>query len=420
MARFSKRLKHAWNAFTSNEQRQTTSPREMQGASYSRRPDRPYLYYHNERSLIASVYTRIGIDCASFDIKHARTDDQNRYKSDMPSGLNNCLTLEANVDQAARQFKQDLVMTILDEGVAAVVPIDTTINPLVTGSWDIQTMRVGRIVTWFPQHVRVSAYNDRTGLREEIIVPKSMTAIIENPLYAIMNEPNSTLQRLIRKLNMLDSVDEQSSSGKLDLIIQLPYVVKSEARRQQAEQRRKDIEYQLSGSQYGIAYTDGTERITQLNRPATNNLMDQVQYLTDLLYSQLGLTPNVMNGTAQESEMLNYWNRTIEPILDSIVQEFRRKFLTKTARSQNQSVMWFRNVFKIIPLSGDGGIADILDKLSRDEILAANESRGIIGYPPLPDPAADKPNNANMPQAPAGDNGANAAPPPPALEQNQG
>ncbi len=395
--RFSKRLKHAWNLFSYETETRRAQVIPDLGPANFRRPDRGRMYLSNERSFISSIYTRIGIDAASFEMKHIRTDDLNRYLSDMQTGLNNCLTLEANIDQAATQFRQDAIMTIIERGVAAIVPVDTTINPFINGGFDIKTLRVGHIINWYPQYVRVSVYNDKTGLREELTLPKATTAIIENPLYSIMNEPNSTLQRLIRKLNMLDDVDEQSSSGKLDLIIQLPYVIKSEARRQAAEQRRSDIEFQLKGSQYGIAYTDGTEKITQLNRPATNNLMDQVTYLTDLLYTQLGLTPNVMNGTALEPEMLNYWARTIEPILNAVTEELRRKFLTKTARSQSQDVRFFRNVFKIIPLSGDGGIADILDKLSRDEILAQNEARDIIGYPPLKGAAADIPNNANMP-----------------------
>lgn len=410
MARISDRLRHAWNAFTSTEERRRTTPyTEYYGASYGRRPDRPQVYISNERSIISSIYTRLGIDAASIQIKHVRTDDQDRYLEDVLSGLNDCLTLRANIDQAARQFRQDVVITMLDKGIAAIVPIDTTLDPTVSGTWDIKTVRVGEVVTWYPNHVRLNVYNDKTGLREEITMPKNTVAIIENPLYAIMNEPNSTLQRLIRKLNLLDAVDEQSASGKLDLIIQLPYVIKSEARRTQAEQRRQDIEFQLKGSQYGIAYTDGTEKITQLNRPAENNLMAQVQYLTDMLYSQLGLTPEVMNGTADEKIMLNYWLRTIEPILDAVVEAMRWSFLTKTARSQKQSILYFRDPFKLVPIGGDGGIADIADKLSRNEILSSNELRGVLGFQPSKDPKADELINSNMPNKDVG--GSSTEPP---------
>jgi len=321
---------------------------------------------------------------------------------EIDTGLNNCLTLEANIDQAATAFRQDIAMTILDEGVAAIVPVDTTISPEESGGYDIKTMRVGRIVGWFPQHVRVSVYNEARGMREEVTLPKKMVAIVENPLYSVMNEPNSTLQRLIIKLGLLDAVDNQSASGKLDLIIQLPYVIKSEARRQQAEQRRKDIEFQLKGSQYGIAYTDGTERITQLNRPVENNLMVQIEFLTKLLYSQLGLTPEVMDGTADEKAMLNYNARTIEPLLDAIVEAMRRTFLTKTARTQGQSIMYFRDPFKFVPIGGDGGIADIADKFSRNEIVSSNEIRQAIGMKPSQNPKADQLINSNMPQGDTG------------------
>jgi putative sterol carrier protein len=328
-------------------------------------------------------------------MRHVRTDDQKRYLEDIDSGLNSCLTLEANIDQAARAFRQDIAMTLFDRGVAAIVPVDTSINPEQSGGFDILTLRVGEVVTWYPNHVRVSLYNIDTGAREEITLAKSAVAIVENPLYSVMNEPNSTLQRLLHKLNLLDVIDDQSASGKLDLIIQLPYVIKSEARRQQAEQRRKDIEFQLKGSQYGIAYTDGTEKITQLNRPAENNLMAQIEYLTGMLYGQLGLTEEVMNGTADEKAMLNYWNRTIEPILTAIVEAMRRSFLTKTARSQKQTVMYFRDPFRLVPIEN---IAEIADKFTRNEILTSNEIRQVVGIAPSKDPKADKLQNSNMPQ----------------------
>jgi putative sterol carrier protein len=328
-------------------------------------------------------------------MRHVRTDDQNRYIEDIDSGLNNCLTLEANIDQAARAFRQDVAMTLFDRGVAALVPVDTSINPNETGGFDILTLRVGEILEWFPQHVRMSVYNEATAQREEITLNKSYVAIVENPLYAVMNEPNSTLQRLLHKLNLLDAIDEQSASGKLDLIIQLPYVIKSEARRQQAEQRRADIEFQLKGSQYGIAYTDGTEKITQLNRPAENNLMAQIEYLTAMLYGQLGLTEEVMNGTADEKAMLNYWNRTVEPVLTAMVEAMRRVFLTKTARTQKQSIFFFRDPFRLVPIEN---IAEIADKFTRNEIMTSNEMRQVVGLKPHKDPKADQLLNSNMPQ----------------------
>lgn len=397
---FSSRIKHAWNAFvTPNEQRKMEPSTQYYGASSGFRPDRTRLSVSNGRSIVASIYNRIGIDVAGIGIRHVRTDDENRYLEDIDSGLNSCLTLEANIDQAARAFRQDVVMTLFDRGCVAIVPVDTTISPLESGGFDIRTLRVGWIVTWYPQHVRVNLYNEKTGLREEITLPKTMVGIIENPLYTVMNEQNSTLQRLISKLNLLDAVDEQSASGKLDLIIQLPYVIKSEARRQQAEQRRKDIEFQLKGSQYGIAYTDGTEKITQLNRPAENQLMAQIEFLTTMLYGQLGITEEVMNGTADEKTMLNYWNRTIEPLLDAIVEAMRRTFLTKTARTQKQTIMYFRDPFKLVPISE---IADIADKFARNEILASNEIRQAIGIKPSKDPKADLLVNSNMPQSDTG------------------
>ncbi len=397
------RLKHAWNAFTDSDSAQNR-PIGVGGAGgmLLGRPDRGFPRFANERSIISSIYTRIGIDVAAVPMVHVRTDDDDRYLETIDSGLNDCLTRGANVDQAARAFRQDIVMTILDEGVAAIVPVDTTISPEESGGYDIKTMRVGRIIDWFPQHVRVSVYNENRGLREDLTLSKNVVAIIENPLYSVMNEPNSTLQRLIRKLTLLDSVDDQSASGKLDLIIQLPYVNKSESKRQQAEQRRSDIEFQLKNSKYGIAYSDATEKITQLNRPVENNLMGQVEYLTNLLYSQLGLTPEVMNGTADEKTMLSYNSRTIEPLLDSIVEELRRKFLTKTARTQGQSIMYFRDPFKFVPIGGEGGIADIADKFSRNEITSSNEIRQAIGMKPRPEAKADALINANMPQGKTG------------------
>lgn len=379
------------------------------GVAYGGRPDRVRLTISNERSIISSIYTRLGIDIASVDIRHVRLDDDGRYLEDIKSGLQECLTVEANLDQAARAFRQDIAMTLFDRGVAAIVPVDTTVDPTQSGSFDIKTLRVGWITQWYPSHVRVDVYNQRTGRREEVTLEKRFVAIVENPLYAVMNEPNSTLQRLIRKLNLLDAADEQSSSGKLDMIIQLPYVIKSDARRLAAEQRRKDIEFQLKGSKYGIAYTDGTEKITQLNRPAENNLLTQIQYLTEKLYSELGLTPEVMNGTADEKAMLNYNNRTIEPIVAAIIEAMRRTFLTKTARSQNQSVMGFRDPFKFVPVTD---IAEIADKFARNEITSANEIRTAIGFKPSKDPKADELRNSNMPQ-PENQNGsaAPAAPP---------
>src|SRR3954451_1513931 len=396
------RLKHAWNAFVDSDSVQNRPFPIETGSIYGSRPYRYAPRFSNERTIISSIYTRIGIDVSAVPMRHIRTDDQNRYLEDIDSGLNNCLTVEANVDQAARAFRQDIAMTILDEGIAAIVPVDTTLSPEESGGYDIQTLRVGRIVSWMPKHVRVSLFNENRGLREEITLPKKMVAIVENPLYSVMNESNSTLQRLLRKLNLLDTVDEQSSSGKLDIIIQLPYVIKSETKRQQAEQRRKDIEFQLKGSQYGIAYTEATEKVTQLNRPAENNLMGQVEYLTTLLWGQLGLTAEVMNGTADEKVMKNYHARTIEPMLDAIVEAMRRTFLTKTARSQRQTIMYFRDPFKFVPIGGEGGIADIADKFTRNEITSSNEIRQAIGMKPSQEPKADKLINANMPQGDTG------------------
>ena len=392
MSRFGTTLKHAWNLFANLENRRAFS--QYGDPNYGGRPDRVRLRIPNERSFISSIYTRLSIDVASVDMRHVRTDDQKRYLEDIESGLNNCLTVEANLDQAARAFRQDVAMTLFDRGVAALVPVDTTLNPEL-GGFDILTLRVGEIVAWYPEYVRVSLYNEAVGRREEITLKKSAVAIVENPLYAVMNEPNSTLQRLLHKLNLLDAIDEQSASGKLDIIIQLPYVIKSEARRQQAEQRRADIEFQLKGSQYGIAYTDGTEKITQLNRPAENNLMSQIEFLTEMLYGQLGLTEEVMNGTADEKAMLNYWNRTVEPILTAVVESMRRTFLTKTARTQKQTVLFFRDPFRLVPIEN---IAEIADKFSRNEIMTSNEIRQVVGMAPHKDPKADKLVNSNMPE----------------------
>ena len=389
------RLKHAWNAFMNRDP--TPYPRDM-GIGYSYRPDRPRLSGGNERSIVTAVYNRIALDVAAVDVMHVRLDENGRFLETIPSGLNNCLTLEANIDQTGRAFMQDIVMSMMDEGCVAVVPIDTSLNPSVTGSYDIETMRVGKILEWYPKHIKVRLYNDRRGQKEDITIPKSMAAIIENPLYAVMNEPNSTMQRLIRKLNLLDVMDEKNSSGKLDLIIQLPYVIKSSARKQQAEERRQDIEHQLSGSKYGIAYTDGTERITQLNRPVENNLMSQIEYLTNMLFSQLGLTQGILDGSADEKTMLNYYNRTTEPILSAITNEMKRKFLTKTARSQRQSIQFFRDPFRLVPVAE---ISEIADKFTRNEIMSSNEIRQIIGMKPSDDPKADELRNKNLNQSAA-------------------
>ena len=394
------KLKHAWNAFSSNEEDEFTQSWGTAISYGTARPDRLRLNISNERSIVSAIYTRLAIDFASISIRHVKLDENDRYLSEIKSGLNNCLRLEANIDQGARALRQDIAMSLFDQGVIALVPVDTSMNPNVTGGYDIQTMRVGTIVRWMPRHVRVSLYNDNSGKREEVTLEKKYVAIIENPLYLVMNEPNSTLQRLIRKLSLLDAVDEQVSSGKLDLIIQLPYVIKSDARRQQAEKRREDIEFQLKGSKYGIAYTDGTEKITQLNRPAENNLMAQIEYLVEMLYSQLGLTPEVMNGTADEKTMLNYINRTIEPLLDAVTEAMKRTFLTKTARTQGQSIEYFRDPFKLVPIAN---IAEIADKFTRNEIMSSNEIRAAIGYKPSADAKADQLVNSNMPQSMAGE-----------------
>lgn len=394
MTRPSTRLKHAWNAFNDTTEKERSYKYSDYGSLYSSRPDRVRLTVYNERSIVSSIYTRLSIDTAGHDLRHVRLDNQNRYLEDIDSGLNNCLTLEANIDQDSRAFIQDFALTLFDEGVAALVPVDTTLDPFLTGSFDIKTLRVASVVGWYPKHVRVRVWNIETQQREEITLEKKFVAIVENPLYSVMNETNSTLQRLMRKLSLLDSVDEATSSGKLDLIIQLPYTVKSETRKQQANQRRTELESQLKGSAYGIAYADATEKITQLNRPAENNLLKQIEYLTDKLYSELGLTPEVMNGTADEKAMNNYFQRTIKPVLDSLVLAMRRSFLTKTARSQGQSIMYFRDLFALVPMSE---IAEIGDKLTRNEVVSSNEMRGFIGLKPSSDPKADELVNSNMP-----------------------
>lgn len=397
MASFSKKLKHAYNAFSTSK---TTTTLEPSGGyastSYGVRPDRIRgLNMMGEKSIVASIYTRISIDIASIQMRHVKLDEQGRFLQNLPSGLNECLTIEANIDQASREFRQDIAMTLCTKGYLALVPIDTSLDPSLSNTYDIKTMRVGEIVRWEPRKVLVSLYNDRTGVREELLLDKTRVAIVTNPLYAIMNEPNSTLQRLIRKLSLLDAVDEATASGKLDMIIQLPYVIKSEARKQQAEQRRADLEEQLTGSTYGIAYTDGTEKITQLNRPVDNNLMSQIDYLTKMLYGQLGLTEEVLNGTADEKTTLNYWNRTIEPMTSAITEAMHRTFLTKTARTQMQAIRYFRDPFRLVPIDG---IAEIADKFTRNEIMTSNEFRQVVGMVPSGDPKADQLVNSNMPQ----------------------
>lgn len=394
------RLKHAWNAFMNR------APTGYYGGGGAYRPDRRQFTRGMDRSIVTSVYNRIAMDAAAISIRHVQLDENGRYLNDVDSGLNACLSLEANLDQTGRAFIQDAVMSMMDEGCVALVPIDTTLDPEKTDSYDVLSIRTGRILDWHPQHVRVNVYNERTGLREDLVMPKNKVAIIENPLYAVINEPNSTMQRLVRKLNLLDAVDEQSSSGKLDLIIQLPYVIKSEARRKQAEARRKDIEDQLSGSKYGIAYTDGTERVVQLNRPVENNLMAQIEYLTSMLFSQLGITQGILDGSADGKTMLNYYNRLIEPILSVIVDEIKRKFLTKKARTQGKSIEFFRDPFKLVPVND---IAEIADKFTRNEIMTSNEIRQIVGMKPSGDPKADELRNANLSEP------KEEAPPTPAL-----
>ena len=391
------RIKHAWNAFVNKD----PTPKYVtygEGSYY--RPDRIRLSRGNERSIVTAIFNRIALDVAAIDIKHCKLDENDRFKEVIQSSLNNCLGLEANIDQTSRAFIQDAVMSMFDEGCVALVPVDTTENPNITNSYDILSMRTGKIIEWYPKEVKVSVYNDRTGKKETIRINKRNVGIVENPLYAVMNEPNSTLQRLMRKLVLLDSVDEQTSSGKLDLIIQLPYIIKSDARRQQANDRRQEIERQLAGSRYGIAYTDGTEKITQLNRPIENNLMKQIEYLTSMLYSQLGITQSILDGTADEKTMLNYHSRTIEPIIAAITNEMKRKFLTKTARTQKQTIMFFRDPFKLVPVND---IAEIADKFTRNEIMTSNEIRQVVGMKPSSDPKADQLINSNMPQQPEGE-----------------
>ena len=386
------RLRHGWNAFMN---RDPTYAQDL-GPSYYYRPDRPRFTRGNERSIVTSVYNRIALDASAITIQHVRLDENGRFLSTIDSDLNKCLTLDANIDQTGRAFLQDAVMSMLDEGCVALVPVETDVDPNDTDSYKIFSIRTGKIVEWRPQHVKVRVYDERTGRKEDITISKSSVAIVENPLYAVINEPNSTMQRLIRKLSLLDVTDEQTASGKLDLIIQLPYIIKTEARRQQAEQRRKDIEMQLAGSKYGIAYADGTEHITQLNRSVENNLMKQVEYLTSMLYSQLGITQTILDGTADEKTMINYYTRTIEPIVSSIVDEMKRKFLTKTARSQRQSIEFFRDPFKLVPVND---IAEIADKFTRNEILTSNEIRQIVGMKPSNDPKADELINSNISQS---------------------
>lgn len=386
------RIRHAWDAFMDRDSPPFKSINV--GSSSSIRPDRPRFTKGAERTIVTAIYNKIAMDCASVDIRHVKLDENNRYISDIDSSLNSCLNVEANIDQTGRAFKQDIFMSMFDEGCVAVVPVETDLNPKNTDSYKIFSMRTGKVVEWFPEYVKVNMYNDKKGLMEDVILPKKMVAIIENPLYSVMNERNSVMQRLIRKLSLLDAIDEQAGSGKLNLIIQLPYVVKTEARKAQANARRKEMEDQLANSKYGIAYTDGTEKITQLGRGIDNNLMAQIEYLTKLLYSQMGITQAIMEGTASEQEMLNYNYRTIEPIISALVDEMKRKFLTKTARTQKQSIMFFRDPFRLCPISN---LSEIADKFTRNEIMSTNEFRQIIGMKPSMDPAADELRNKNMP-----------------------
>ena len=388
-------IKHAWGLFTNTNNKNPTIKPE--GSSYTISPTRPRFTRGNERTIVTSVYNRIAIDASTIDVMHVRLDDEGRFKEPIKSNLNNCLTVEANIDQSSRAFMLDVVISLLDEGCVAVVPVKTTLNPNNTESYDIEELRTGRIVEWFPKHVMIRLYNDETGMYQDVTLPKSQVAIIENPLYTIMNEPNSTMQRLIHKLSLLDIIDEESSSGKMDLIIQLPYIIKNDTKRSQAEERRKQIEDQLRGSRYGVAYIDGTEKVTQLNRSVENNILKQVEYLTNLLYSQLGLTQTIMDGTADENAMNNYYNRTVEPVVSAIVDEFHRKFLTKTARTQGQAIMFFRDPFKLMSVTA---IADTADKFTRNELLSSNEFRQIIGRKPSTDPKADMLLNKNISHAP--------------------
>ena len=383
------RIRRAWNVFRFGD---PSDPYDI-GSGFGYRPDRLTMFYDNERSTIASVYNRIGIDTAAVGIQHVRTDENGIYLDVIDSGLNTCLTVEANIDQSGRAFIQDVVMSMCDEGVVAIVPVDTTINPAISSSYDVITMRTARILQWYPEHIQIDLYNQATGLYEQITLPKTMVAIVENPLYSVMNEPNSTLRRLIEKINLIDVIDKQSGSGRLDLLIQLPYVLKTEKRMQQAENRRQMIEEQLKDSQYGIGYVDATEKITQLNRPAENNLMSQIEYLTSMLWSQLGLTKEIFDGTADEAAMINYWNRTIEPFLGAITDAMSRVFLTKTARTQGQQIMALRDPFKLVPASI---LAEMADKFTRNEIVSSNEFRAVLGMKPSEDPAADELRNKNL------------------------
>lgn len=394
MSKLTERLQHAWNAFNNKDPTPYTNYNISYGGSYINQ-SRARMSLKNERSIVNSIYNRISTDVAAVDIRHVRLDENGRYLETINDGLNNCLSVEANIDQTGRAFIQDAVMSMFDEGVVALVPVDTTVDPKSSNAYDILSIRTGKIKEWMPKYVRVEVYNENTGRRQEIVLPKKMVSIVENPFYSIMNEPNSTLQRLIRKLNILDAIDEQSGSGKLDLIIQLPYVIKTEARKQQAEKRRKDIEVQLADSKYGIAYTDATERITQLNRSVDNNLMKQVEYLTETLMSQLGITNEILNGTANEATMLNYNNRVVAVILTALVEAMQRVFLTKTARTQGQSIKYFQDPFKLVPISQ---IAEIADKFTRNEILSSNEIRAIVGFKPSKDPKADELRNKNLNQ----------------------
>lgn len=391
--KFTDRLKHAWSAFKNRDPTGNTGGYFSYGSEISRVNARPHYSANVEKSIIAALYTRIAIDVAAIDIKHVRVDENGRYLEEIKDGLNDCLTMSANLDQASRNFIQDVAMSLFDEGVIAIVPVQCTENPTITEAFDIKELRVGRITNWYPEHVRLRVYNQKTGNRDEIVLPKHMVAIVENPLYSVMNEPSSVVKRLITKMNQLDAIDKQSSSGKLDIVIQLPYTVKSETRKQQAEERRKSIEEQLTGSRYGIAYIDATERITQLNRPAENNLMEQIEYLTKLMYNQLGISEEVFAGTAEEAAMLNYYNRTVEPILAAICNAMTRTFLSKTARTQGQRIMYYRDPFKLVPVSQ---IAEIADKFTRNEIMSSNDIRSIMGMRPSDDPRANELRNKNL------------------------
>lgn len=398
MPKFTDRLKHAWNAFTSRDPTGSSNVFYPYGSHSSAiRPDRIRFTRGNERTIVTSIYNRIAMDVAAISIKHARLDGNDRYTEELDTGLNYCLNQEANVDQTGRAFIQDAVMSMFDEGCVAIVPVDTTVNPRMSNAFDVKSLRTGQILEWFPKHIKVRVYNENTGKKEDLILPKNMVAIVENPLYATMNEPNSMLQRLKYKLSLLDSVDEQTSSGKLDLIIQLPYMIKHEAKRKQAEERRRQIEMQLAGSKYGIAYIDGTEKITQLNRSVENNLLKQIEYLSNVVYSQLGLTTSVFDGTADEKTMLNYYNRTIEPVLSALVDEMKRKFLTKTARTQGQSITFFRDPFRLVPTND---LAELADKFTRNEIVTSNEFRQVLGFKPSDDPRADELRNSNLNASP--------------------